>query len=223
MVWRLGEIFGGKGRGERLHHQISIGHTDTATDNRTDVTEEGFPDFVSKLSHKLVSDDEIQAIFAGLRENRFKAIGGEVLELIDVETEIFTLVLWNILATHSGLLEFHHKDHTEKISINVAESAFREVNEENLLVIHDFADVEAGFNLTKRISHDGIREEWAPFRGEPSDDFTGIIRLLRGREFLSPIVINRLIGDIFQFRFYEFRVGETLRNIDKSSTGWVGH
>ena len=79
------------------------------------------------------------------------------MELIYIETEVFALILWDILPTHRRLLEFHHKNHTEKVSIDVTQAPLRKVHEENLFVVHDFADIEARFNLTKSISHDGIR------------------------------------------------------------------
>ena len=119
MIWSLGEIFGGKSWSKRLDHQIRIRYTHAATDDSTDVTEQGFPDFVSKLSHELVGHDKVETVFASLGEDRFKTIGSEVLELIYVETEILAFALWNILTAHGGLLEFHDKNHTEKISINV--------------------------------------------------------------------------------------------------------
>ena len=120
-------------------------------------------------------------------------------------------------------MEFHHKNHTEEISIDVTEAAFGEVNEENLLVIHDFANIEARFDLTEGVSHDSVREEWAPFTSKPGDDFAGIAGFLGGWKFFSPVVINGFIGDVFKFRLDEFGVGETLRDINESGTFGVCH
>ena len=70
------------------------------------------------------------------------------MELIYVEAKILTLILWDILAAHGSLLELHDEYHTEKIGVDVTEPPFREINEENLFVVHNFTDVEAGLNLT---------------------------------------------------------------------------
>ena len=74
------------------------------------------------------------------------------MELIHVEAEIFSLILWDVLATHGGLLEFHDEDHTEEIGVNITQAPLREVNKEDFLIIHDFANIEAGFNLAARFA-----------------------------------------------------------------------
>ena len=96
-VWCLGKIFSGKGGAEGLDHELRIGDTNTTTNDGTDVTEESFADFLGKLRHKLVGDDEIEAVFPSLREDGLEGVGGEVLELVHVETEILAFILWDVL------------------------------------------------------------------------------------------------------------------------------
>ena len=223
MVGGFGEIFSSKGWSKGLDHKIGVGNTDTTTDNATNVTEESFPDFVGKLGHKLVGNNQIEAIFPSLRENRFKTISGEILELVNVETEVLAFALGDILTRHSGLLELHYENHTEKVRIDITEFTFGEVDEEDFFAIHDFTDIKAGFNLTEGVSHDGISEERAPFGSEPGGDFAGVTGFLRCREFFGPVVINGFIGDVFEFGFNKFGVGETLRNINKGGASGVRH
>ena len=90
-------------------------------------------------------------------------------------------------------------------------------------MIHNFADIKSRFYLTKCISHDGISNEWTPLTGKPSNNLTGVARFLGSWEFFSPVVINCFIGNVLELRLHKFWVSETLRNINESSAGRVGH
>ncbi len=223
IVRGLGEILSGENGGEGLDHEIGVGDADATADDRADVPEEGFADFVGELGHELVSDDEVEAVLAGLGENRLEGVGGEVLELVDVEAEILALFLWDILAAHGGLLEFHDEDHAEKVGVNVAEAALAEVDEEDFVVVHDLADVEAGFDLTEGVSHNGVAKEGAPLAGKPSGNLAGVGGLLRLGEFLGPIIVDGFVGDVFKLRLHEFGIGETLGDVDEGGTMRVRH
>ena len=55
VVGKFCEVFGVENGLEFLLEDFGVSNTDAARDNGTDVTDDGFTDFVGELSHKLVS------------------------------------------------------------------------------------------------------------------------------------------------------------------------
>ena len=208
---------------EGFLHQFRIRYANTTTQNCTNVTENRFANLIGQLRHELVRQNKVQTIFTSFRKNWLKAFRRKVLELIHEETEILTFIFWRIGTTHSCRLELHHENHTKKLCVQFAGFTLRQVDKQNLFIVHDFANVKARFWLTQNITHHLVRQEWTPLRYEPARHLTGIIRFLRSWKFLRPIIINRLISNILQLRFHKFWINETTRNINESTTLWVTH
>ena len=76
-------------------------------DGGTDVAEDGIADGVGHLGDILVGDGEVEAVFAGFGKNDGEGIGGEVLELVDIEIEGAAVGdVGNVGAGHSSELDF---------------------------------------------------------------------------------------------------------------------
>ena len=204
-----------KHRRKRLLHQLRIRHPEPSRHNRSYVPQNPLPNLVRKLRHKLICQKQIQPIFPRLTKNRLETLRRKILKLIYKETEIFPFILWNIRPAHRRLLELHHQNHTQQVRVNIPQLPFRQVHQENLLLVHNLPDIKPALRLPKNVPHNRIREERPPFRREPRYNLPRVITFLRSRKFLRPVIIHRLILHIFQLTLHKLRIRETLRNINK--------
>ena len=162
----LGEIFRVFGADFKAHH-------------RADVTKDGVAHTrvvvaagsLCELGDVLVRHDKSETVFAGFGQNCGKSVGGEILELIDIEIEILALFLGHILAAHGRHVDLVDENKAEELGVQITDFAFRQIDEEDFLVIHDFTDVEGAFGLADDIADSGVRDERAEFRAEVRDHF----------------------------------------------------
>ena len=83
-------------------NKIGIRYPNPKRDRGPDIPKYRLFNFFVNLADKLVGDDQIKTILAGLGQNLGKILSGEILKLVDVEEKIFSLIHWHILAAHSG-------------------------------------------------------------------------------------------------------------------------
>ena len=79
-----------------MGEEVGVGSTNDKGGHGAAVTKDGFPHVLVDLVDVLVGEGEVQAIFAGFRENLDEGSGGEILELVDVEVEVPAFVLGRI-------------------------------------------------------------------------------------------------------------------------------
>lgn len=118
------KVFGIKNGVEGFLHEFGIGDAEASRHDGTDVAEDAFADLIGELSHELIGEDKVEAVFAGFAEDTFETLGGEVLELVDEETEVGAIIFRGVGATHGGGLKFHDEDHAEEFAVEFAHFAF---------------------------------------------------------------------------------------------------
>ena len=174
-IRQLRQVIHVKCRLKLLDHQLSISNTDTTRDHRTDVTDDRLTNLIRQLRHKLVTHDKTQAILSSLGHDRLKTIRRKVLELINIQREVDTIFFCHICARHRRRLKLHHKDNTEQSRVQLTHFTLRQVDQQNLLIVHDIAHIKATLRLPDDISHRVIRDERTKLRDNPRDHLTRLI------------------------------------------------
>lgn len=175
-----------------------------------------------QLSKVLVRDHEAQAVFAGFGEDGFDGVGDVVLELVDIEEEILTILLLHGLATHGRDLHFGNHHHAEELRIEVPEDAFGQVDEEDLLVLHDVEHVEGRLGLADDVAHHGVRDEPAELRLEVRDDFGFFTIAHLGVGEVPPCLYDGVFERAAAF-FLEFVVGKETDDVGQRGAARVVH
>ena len=105
----------GELRGKLRLEERGVLVADAEGDQVTDVAEDGVDDArVRDLREELVGEDQADAELAGLGQQRDEALGGERLELVDVDVEQATLLLRQSLAREGRGNELAEQDHAEQ-------------------------------------------------------------------------------------------------------------
>src|SRR3989344_5133070 len=154
------EVLRREHRLEFIFHKLGVIRADPESHDRADVAEDRVADFIGKLFDELVGNEEIQAVFASFGQDRGDAIGGEILELIDVEIEVFAGVIGNVHPRKGGHKQFANDDHAQKIRIDVPNAAFGQIDDQNFLIIHQLAEVKRALLLV-----DDRAEEFVKYEG----------------------------------------------------------
>ena len=145
------------------------------------------------------------------------------MELVHVQAKVHTLFFWDIGTAHRGRLEFHHKNHTQQLTVKVAGAAFAQVHQQNLLVVHNVAQVKGRFSLANNITHHGVAQERPELTYEPGGDFSSVIGTLRSWILLGPELQHLLIFDVLNLLFQIIWVTEQFWNIYQCTAGWISH
>ena len=218
-VWQFGQVLSSKNRRVALNHNLCISRTNSAGNGCTNVTKDRLAQFFLELCHKLVSQDQTQAILTRFTENRLEAIGGKVLELINIECEVLALVLGDIGPSHRSRLELHDEDNTKQLRVEITHLTFGEVNKQNLVVIHNLREVKATLGLANDVAHCIVADEWAKLRDHPTNQVTSFVGALRGRELLRPKVEHLPI----ELGVAELLIHQQLWHINKRTARRVSH
>ena len=216
------QIFSIKHRCEQLNDILGVLRTHAADDKRTRVTHNSGTNLVRQLRHKLVRHGQAKAILARLRQNRFKRVGGKVLELIHEQAEVAALRLRNVSARHGRGLKLHHKHHTKELSWHLAQLTLRQVDEQNLAFVHHLTEVHCRVYLSQNVTHHRVFKV-CPLRDHPRSHLTGVVRALGVRPFLCPEVDSTLVLEVLNLWLSEIRVNQHLRDIHKRAAFRVGH
>ena len=194
---------------------------DAERDGRTDVAEDGVADGVGHLGDVLVGDGEIEAVFASFGENDSEGVGGEVLELVDVEVEGAAVGdVGDVGSGHGGELDFRDEEGAKDAGVVFADQTFREINDENLAFVHDFADVKAGFWLANDVPDDRVGGEGTHLVQNWSDGFVDLF-FVPLTEFVLPELEDGDVGTIIESFFAEIFVGEEAGDIEEGGFGAI--
>ena len=156
----------------------------------------------------LVSDGEVEAVFASLGENDGEGVGGEVLELVNVEVE-WTAVFYvgNVGAGHGGELDLGDKEGAEDAGVVFADEALRQIDNEDFAFVHDLANVEGGFGLADDIANNRVGGEGADLVQNWGNGF-GDLFVAPGTELLFPELEDGNVFAIVESFFAEVFIGE---------------
>ena len=220
-VVELQEVGGFEGGLELFDENGGVVGRDAEGDGGADVAEDGVADGVGHLGGVLVCDGEIETVFSGLGENDGEGIGGEVLELIDVEIEGATVFyVFDVGAGHGGELDGGNEEGAENAGVVFADETFTQVYDENLSLVHNFADVEGGFRLADNITNNGVGGEGADLVQNRGDGLVDLF-FVPLAEFVFPELEDSDIGTIIESFFSEIFVGEHAGDVEKGGRGAI--
>lgn len=186
---------------------FGIGEADAEGDERADIAKDGFPHGGGELGDVLMAQGEIEPVFSRLGQDGGEGLGGEVLELIDEEIEIASLVLGLTVAGHGGELKLSDEQGAEQVGFVVADLAFGQVGNEDAALIHDKRDAHLVAHLADDIADDRGEEQLAGLVLDRSDGFpleAGIPAFV----FVLPEVAEEGIVDLIHDPSAIGRVGE---------------
>ena len=116
-----------KFRGE--HRRID--RADAKRDDGAGIAEHGVLKVFGKLGDVLIRRDQGQSPLARFRQDRSEAVGGEVLEFVDIEGEVAALVFGDVAPRFGGLRDGGDQKRAQEMRGLGAEIAFREIDDEN--------------------------------------------------------------------------------------------
>ena len=178
-------------------------------------------DFFCHLVNILICHHQIELIFSSFWENRRKTIGCKVLELIDIEIKIFSLMLWNICSTHRVKLKLRHHHGSQQTRSIFSNFSLWEIYDNDFFIIHSPSHWKRIFWLTKHISQDRAWEELTNFIEYRSGCFTSLLR----SEFailMRPKFLDYGITDLFYDLISVYFTCEHERDRDQCRI-WVLH
>ena len=121
-VGHLDEVGAFEGRFELFDEERGVVSGDAEADGGADVAKDGIAHGVGHLGYVLVGDGEVEAVFASLAENDGEGVGGEVLELVDIEVEGATVFdVGDVGAGHGGELDFGDEEGAEDAGVVFAD------------------------------------------------------------------------------------------------------
>ncbi len=190
--------------------------------NRPDVTKHRIADLVRQLPNKLVRHDQIQPVLPRLTQNTRKAVRREVLKLIHVQGKVRPLVFRHVGATHRRRLELNHKDHTQKLRVQLPYPPLAQVYNQDLLVIHHVTNVESRLRLAQDIAHNLVVLERAKLTHKPPKHLALMV-VARLPHFLRPEINHRRVFQVLELLLQVVRIRKHLRHLDESRTIRISH
>ena len=220
-VVHLEKVAGVEGGLELFGKKRGVVGGDAERDSRADVAEDGVADGVGHLGNILVGDGEIEAVFARLTKNNGEGVGGEVLELVNIEVEGATVLdIRNIGAGHGGELDLSDEEGAEDAGVVFADETFREIHDENLAFVHNLANVEAGVGLADDVADDGVGGEGADFVQDWGDRLVDLF-LVPLAEFVFPELEDGDVGAVVEGFFAEIFIGQHTGDVEEGGGGAV--
>ncbi len=174
---------------------FGISESDTESHEGSHIAKDSFPHGGGELGDVLMTQCEIEPVFPRLGQDGGEALGGEVLELIDEEIKIASLVLGLAVAGHGGELELRNEKGAEQVGLVVADLAFGEIGDEDAAFVHDKGNAHFAAHLTDDVADDWREEQLANFvlnRGDGLALEAGIPALV----FVLPEVAEEGIVDL---------------------------
>ena len=199
MVLRKAQDVFGKHRLLELQAEdLRIIGADLEADGCPDVAEHGITQHRialvnEQLSHVLVRHGQTQAVLARLGEDGGKGLGGEVLELIHVEVEIFAVFLRNIRPAHGIDLEFGHEHGTDEGGSIFSQFPLAQVHENDLAGIHGMAQIDGALHLSHNVSYEWRGEQLAHFVLDGSERLCAVL-LAPGLVLVQPEALHERIA-----------------------------
>lgn len=186
---------------------LGIGEADAEGDEGADIAKDGLPHGGGELGDVLMAQGEIEPVFPRLGQDGGEALRGEVLELIDEEEEVASLVLGLTVAGHGGELELRDEQGAEQVRLVVADLALGEVGEEEAALVHDKGDADLAAHLADDVADDGGEEQLTGLVLDGRDGLAHEARL-PALVFVLPEVAQEGIVDLVHHPAAIGRVGE---------------
>ena len=157
------EVVLGIGRAHFGDETVGIIGADDKTNDGAGVTEDGFLNFFRQLGGILISQDEVEAKFAGFGKDLDKRSGSEVLKFIDVEKEVFSLFFGDMDTVHGGDLELADDHGAQKGGVVLPDFALGQIQNDDLALIHHLFEVDGIGGVVDDISDGRTGDELADF------------------------------------------------------------
>ncbi len=146
-----------------------------------------------------MGDEQVEFVLSRLGKDVAKALVGEVLKLVDIEVkgrELFERMHRHVGSRHGSEIDLGHQHTTEQCRIDLTYSPFRKVNEEDLLLVHHFADVERRAWLTDDVADNRITRKLTDLVLNSGGGFLDIA-LRIASELFFPVALHLWVGDLF--------------------------
>jgi len=132
-------------------------------------------------------------------------------------------VLRDVGPSHRGRLELHNKDNTKQLRVEITHLTFGEVDEQDLVVIHNLREVEATLGLTNDVTHCIVANKWTKLGDHPADQITSFVGALRGWELFGPKVQHLPVRHVFELGIAELLIHQQLWHIDERPARRISH
>ncbi len=182
-------------------------HAHTAHVAEHGIPERGVLVVDEELVHVLMRHRQVQAVLARLGEDRSEGLGGEVLELIDVQVEVAALFLGDVRAAHGVQLELGHEHGTEERRVVLAELSLAQVHQDDLAAVHRMADIHFAVHLAHDIADERGREQLADLVLDGSYGLRAVFLGPAG-EFVLPEAAHEVVLHVLHHFAAEVVVGE---------------
>jgi len=174
---------------------LGIGEADSEGDEGADVAEDGIAHGGRELRDVLMTQREIEPVFAGFGEDAREGLGGEVLKLIDEQVEVASLGLRLSAAGHRGELELRDEQGAEQVRFVVTDLALGEVGYEDALVVHHERDAHLAAHLADDVADDGGEQELTHLVLYRRDGLA-FESLIIALELIDPVVLQERIAHL---------------------------
>src|SRR4051812_35124293 len=125
-VREIGEI-GDPDLGSEFHRQcVRVICADAKDDDRSDVAKDRLQDLGFDLGEVLLSQHQAQPVLTQFREHEDQALRSEIVELVEIEGEVASLIFLNIRAAQCRQIEAGNEQGTKKVGSIFSDTAFRE-------------------------------------------------------------------------------------------------
>jgi len=148
----ISKLRGDEGAPQLLFEHESVRVPDTEGDECSDVSQNRLSHGEGDLIEVLVRQSQAESVLASLCQNRRKALRCEVMELVDDQVKVPTLLLRLVSPRHCCKLKLRHQKRAKKVRLFCAEFSLRQVAQENLPPIDDMAETYTGFDLAENVS-----------------------------------------------------------------------
>lgn len=186
---------------------LGIGEADTEGDEGANIAKDGFPHGGGELGDVLMAQGEVEPVFPCFGQDGGEALGGEVLELIDEEIKIASLVLGLPIAGHGCELELGDEQRADQVGLVVADLALGEVGDEDPAFVHDKRYAHLVPHLADDVADDRGEEQLTGLVLDRSYGLTHEARL-PALVFVLPEVAEEWIVDLIYHPLPISRVGE---------------
>src|SRR5258708_5152963 len=197
--------------------EVCIWNTDAEGYESTNVSKNRILHIFLNLGHKLIGNNQVQSVLTCFRKNDGKIFSCVVLEFIDIQVEIFTLFHRDILTTHGSRQNLGHENQSQKLGILFSKFAFRKIDEQDLLLIHDLSEVKGALALSNDVAHHFVGNEFPELRYDVVQNFrfmeiTGLGNLVR------PVAPDHRVFDLRQKLLNILRICQTAHELDKGTS-----
>lgn len=201
------QVLRGELAAELLGENLGVLGTDLEGAEAADVAENGIAGRLVHLRQVLVGNREVQAILAGLGEDRRECFRGVVLEFIDVEIEVGAVGLCGVGPAHGGELDARDEEGAEQRRGVLADAALAEIHEQHLALVHDASQVQRRLRLADDISQHRARRKRPNLIEHRRQGFS-LLLLVPTREFPLPEGTDDRVGNAMHDARAEGLIGE---------------